>query len=177
MRNLIMTTLLTLAAASSSALARDHKPIDPFDEDVVFANDSVELSSADVSQVAATATWLKAHPRLRIVLEGHADKTGPASYNADLATRRLEVVRDRLTRAGIATDRIVLVVFGEAESSQGQVNHLDRRVIMWATAAPATEIAAGSLDHRKAISVVWTRRGTLFTERRGITDSGVSARR
>nr|MBA3538484.1 OmpA family protein [Deltaproteobacteria bacterium] len=134
-------------------------------EDVGFAVGSAELLPTSHAQVASTARWLGKHRTLRIVLEGHADRSGPASYNADLAMRRLAVVRYHLIRAGVDADRIVLVVFGEAEARQLN-SPVDRRVVLYATRASVRDVIEGSLEHRKARSVVWTHKATLFTEAR-----------
>lgn len=168
------THLIALALVAAPALAQagvaasdGTKPIDLFD-DVVFANDSVALSAAELPHIDATARWMKRHPHMRIVLEGHADKTGRSSYNDDLATRRLQMVRNHLYADGIAMDRIVLVVYGERDAEQDRASPLDRRVEMYATVETPAQIAKAQLDRTKAVEVVWTQKGVLYTEHNGL---------
>jgi hypothetical protein len=169
-----ITSLMMLAALGVSpavavagvAASDGTKPIDLFD-DVVFATDSAALSDVEAPHADTAALWMKRHPNMRIVLEGHADKTGRATYNEDLATRRLERVRDRLHADGVAMDRMVLVVYGEADAEQDRVNPIDRRVELYATTDRAPTIAKAQLDRTAALEVVWTDRGMLFSEHNG----------
>jgi hypothetical protein len=137
-------------------------PIAPLDV-VAFANGSAALLPSAIAQIDTCAKWLHAHPRFKIVLEGHTDHLGTAEYNEDLATRRAEIVRHHLMAWGIPSDRILLVIYGEADATD-DVNINDRRVVMYASDRPTKEIVTASLDHMHARAAVWTQRGTLFQE-------------
>ncbi len=139
-----------LAASDGTA------PIEPLDV-IAFAHGSAALLSSGVAQVDTAARWLHEHPNLRLVIEGHTDKTGSADYNENLATRRAETVRRMLMQKGIASDRLVLITYGENDTA-------DRRVVMYASDRPVQEIVTASLDHGNAIAAVWTRNGTLYQE-------------
>ncbi|MGE5182626.1 MAG: OmpA family protein [Acidobacteriota bacterium] len=145
-----------LAASDGTA------PIEPLDV-IAFANGSATLLSSGDVQIDTAARWLHAHPGYKLVIEGHTDHAGSPEYNEDLATRRAEAVRQRLIHEGIASDRMVLVIFGEADATD-DVNVNDRRAVVYATRLPTRTIVTASLDKRHAQVAVWTRKGTLFQE-------------
>ena len=140
-----------LAASSGTA------PIDPF-EDVPFQFGSAVLLSSGQAQLDLAASWLRAHPGKRLVIEGHTDRVGSTEYNQDLATRRADTVRQALMNKGIPSDRMLLVIYGEASPD-------DRRAVLYATDRPIREIVAASID-RGAEVAVWTNKGTLLREQR-----------
>lgn len=146
---------------ASSESARE---IAPFD-DIVFDHDSHALSPLAQQQLAAAASWMKRHPRFRLVLEGYTDSSGYAVYNEDLATRRAAITRNHLIALGVPRDRLLLVIYGEA-AAHPRIEPLDRRVILYATDRPAREVAETSVDRKGALSAVWTVKGTLYTEAR-----------
>ncbi len=145
-----------LAASDGTA------PIAPLDV-LAFANGSAALLPSAIAQIETCAKWSRAHPGFKIVLEGHTDHLGTASYNDDLAMRRAESVRQQLMVHGIPSDRILLVIYGEADATD-DVNINDRRVVMYASDRPTKEIVTASLDHMHARVALWTQRGTLFQE-------------
>ncbi|TMQ21694.1 MAG: hypothetical protein E6J90_13655 [Deltaproteobacteria bacterium] len=64
-------------------------------EDIVFPLDTATPGSTALDQIAAVVRWLDVHPGYRVVVEGHTDSTGAASYNAALGTRRAVLVANR----------------------------------------------------------------------------------
>ena len=56
------------------------------------------------------------NPESKIVIEGHTDSQGNASYNQDLSQRRADSVRSYLVAHGIASDRISAQGFGMTRS-------------------------------------------------------------
>jgi hypothetical protein len=93
------------------------------------------------------------------VIEGHTDRVGTTQYNQDLAMRRAEAVRHYLLGRGISSDRMLLVIYGEARPD-------DRRAVLYATDRPVGEIVARSIDFGHAEVAVWTNNGTLLREQR-----------
>ena len=71
-------------------------------------------------------------PDSKMVVEGHTDSQGGASYNQDLSQRRAQTVRDYLVSRGIAADRVTSQGFGSSRSvadngsAEGRANN--RRV-------------------------------------------------
>lgn len=74
---------------------------------------------ADISPVARTvleqvlADYRRGQPA-RLVLAGHADRSGPESYNLPLSERRARAVAEELRRLGIPSDALFLEWFGES---------------------------------------------------------------
>jgi peptidoglycan-associated lipoprotein len=151
------------------------REIAPFD-DIIFDYDSHALGPLAQQQLAAAASWMKRHPRFRLVIEGYTDRSGHAVYNEDLATRRAAIARNHLIALGVPGDRLLLVVYGETAAHR-QIEPLDRRVILYATDRPAREIAELSVDRKGALSAVWTVKGTLYTEARAGRRTEVVGRR
>ncbi len=140
-------------------------PILPTD-DVAFDHDSYALRDTTMAQIKTVASWMKANPRQKIVLEGHADASGDALYNDDLASRRAELVRQHLMGHGVASDRILVVVYGESKAHKS-ASPVDRRVVLFATAEPLENVARKVLTQSRANHAMWTKKGVLFTETRG----------
>ncbi|HEY8143675.1 MAG TPA: OmpA family protein [Kofleriaceae bacterium] len=100
-------------------------------EDVVFFEfDSDRLSADGQSYLAVAARWMRSHPARRVVVEGHADPTGPAPYNKDLAMRRALAVKQFLASSGIDGDRISVVSFGE-EKAVYDKDDMNRRTLVY----------------------------------------------
>jgi outer membrane protein OmpA-like peptidoglycan-associated protein len=129
-----------------------------------FANDSYQLDSAAVSQVGDIAAWLKAHPNENVVVQGFTDRTGSHAYNAGLAKRRAERVRDHIVQQGVATERVVIATYGDRDSSRRE-DESDRRVIVFASNRAPDQLAASVLASTKADEVVWTSQGARLEER------------
>ncbi len=149
------------------------------EDDVVFMNDSSALLDSGIQQINTVARWMKAHPRIRIILEGHANSLGTAEHNADLATARADMVRMHLLGHGIASDRIIVVVYGESEADPTP-NAIDRRVVLSATTEAPGVISRRLMRSQRALSVTWTNdRGknpTLITETHGTIVEQVATR-
>lgn len=134
--------------------------IEPLDV-IAFDHNAADLREETIVQVDAAAKWLRRHTNHRIVLEGHTDQLGTPYYNEDLAMRRMQIVRDRLMRAGIKSDRIIMLTYGEREAIDPE-NPNDRRVVMFATKLPTQQVVAMQGVHRDVIVATWTERGTLL---------------
>lgn len=163
------------ADRSQPLAASDARSVQQPLDDILFEHDSAALFPVAQAQIASAARWLEVHPAHRIVIAGHADSSGPADYNEDLATRRSEIVRNHLIASGVASDRILLAVYGE-NRARLQPRSFDRRVVMYASAEPIARIISAELD-RDAIATVWTRGATRLRESRGITPVTVASRR
>jgi outer membrane protein OmpA-like peptidoglycan-associated protein len=87
-------------------------------------------AQAKLTEVADALT--KEDSESKIVVEGHTDSQGGASYNQDLSQRRAQSVRDYLVTRGMASDRVTSEGFGltrpiaDNGSAEGRANN--RRV-------------------------------------------------
>jgi outer membrane protein OmpA-like peptidoglycan-associated protein len=147
-----------------------YKRIDPGNV-VPFLFDKAVLTAEGYDEVDTAARWLKSHPRHKLVLEGHTDAIGLAPYNEDLATRRMEAIRQRLRQHGIANDRIVLITFGEREAMdlENPLFPADRKVTMYATELTPQAVVAVVRENRPAIVASWWERGALLQMQHGLT--------
>jgi OOP family OmpA-OmpF porin len=74
---------------------------------------------ADLSPVAATvldqvqADYLRGRPA-RLVLAGHADRSGPEAYNVGLSERRARAVAEALAQRGMPQDAMAIEWYGES---------------------------------------------------------------
>jgi outer membrane protein OmpA-like peptidoglycan-associated protein len=107
-------------------------------------------SATPEDDLLMVANWLECTPNETIVLDAYTDPTGSDEYNADLARRRAEAVRDRLVSYGINKDRILLGVFGE--NGEHANNAHARRVEVRST----PEAVASIVEKRKpqAVAIV-----------------------
>lgn len=81
--------------------------------DVLFATDSARLTPGGERQVRRIAEAVSADPERTVLVEGHADSRGPASYNYDLSQRRADAVRSALVEAGVPAGRVTARGLGE----------------------------------------------------------------
>ncbi len=57
----------------------------------------------------------RASKTVRLTATGHADRSGPDSYNQRLSQRRAEAVREVLIREGVPAGEIEIFARGESE--------------------------------------------------------------
>lgn len=100
---------------------------------VLFASAKWDLLPAAQVKLNDVATALiKEDPTSKMIVEGHTDSQGGASYNQDLSQHRAEAVRAYLVSRGIAADRITSQGLGmtraiaDNTSPEGRANN--RRV-------------------------------------------------
>ena len=84
-----------------------------------------------VTILNANAQYLKKHPKLNIVVEGHCDDRGTNEYNLALGDERATTTKNYLIKQGVSAKRLKTVSFGEEQPIQkGQTEaawYLNRR--------------------------------------------------
>jgi outer membrane protein OmpA-like peptidoglycan-associated protein len=100
---------------------------------VLFASGKADLlPGAQTSLDGVASALTQQDPDSKIVVEGHTDSQGGASYNEDLSQRRAQNVRMYLTSRGIGADRLSSQGYGSSRpiadnaSAEGRANN--RRV-------------------------------------------------
>lgn len=78
-----------------------------FDTDKAVLSDRVKKELADIY------TILNSNPTVSVVVEGHADETGPEGYNQALSERRANSVVEYLIELGVSADRLSTKGYGE----------------------------------------------------------------
>ncbi len=82
-------------------------------QDAFFDYDSLDLRPDAQASVAQAATYLQAHPDIRVLIGGYCDERGSAEYNLALGENRANSAKAALVTAGIATDRIRVISYGK----------------------------------------------------------------
>jgi outer membrane protein OmpA-like peptidoglycan-associated protein len=100
--------------------------------DVLFDYNSTALRSASRSALEEMSEVFQRYSDTTIIVEGHADSTGSASYNQRLSERRADGVANYLQNLGVRGSRIDAVGFGEsqprASNNTASGRQLNRRV-------------------------------------------------
>jgi len=100
--------------------------------DFLFDFDKSAIRSNETNHVTDIAAYMKKNPSARVGIDGHTDPRGTDAFNQGLSERRVNVIRDALVNAGVATGKIHTGAFGESqpkcnESTEGCWQR-DRRV-------------------------------------------------
>lgn len=117
------TTALTPSPAAASAPAAaanlttpgaHRDPASPLAQRVIyFEFDSAVIDPRYQPMIEAHATYLKANPGFKVILQGHTDERGSREYNLALGQRRAESVRQALSLLGVPDGQMEAVSFGE----------------------------------------------------------------
>jgi peptidoglycan-associated lipoprotein len=81
--------------------------------DIFFDYDSYDLRPEGQTSAAKAASYLVAHPDIRIVIGGYCDDRGSAEYNLALGENRANAAKTALVNAGVAPARVRVVSFGK----------------------------------------------------------------
>ena len=95
---------------------------------VTFENGSATLTPQGLAVLASVASILKAHPTVRIRIEGHTDSRGSDASNLALSQARAQAVLDALRAEGIAADRMSALGFGERRPKVPDTSAANRAV-------------------------------------------------
>ncbi len=82
-------------------------------EDVFFDYDSFELDATDRATLAANARALRAHPEMRVTIEGHCDERGTVQYNLALGEKRARETKRYLVSLGVSGGQLDIVSYGK----------------------------------------------------------------
>lgn len=140
MRTLVATfiagTLALVGSGTGAVRADDETKVDAHVvwAEVHFDFDSATLSDAARAQLDKAAAWLADNPDAVILIEGHADKKGPAPYNKRLAERRAEAARAYLAGLGVSEAQVRVLSYGEGLPAidTPKANRLNRRIVLTA---------------------------------------------
>jgi peptidoglycan-associated lipoprotein len=102
----------------------------PFEHSVYFDYDQTAIRDEYVAVVEGNAAWIRAHPSLRVEVQGNCDSRGSREYNLALGARRAETVKRALELAGADGSRIKTVSFGAEKpvaSGNDEQSHAQNR--------------------------------------------------
>ena len=82
-------------------------------ENIRFEFDRSRLLAEAKKILRRKARWLRAHPDVSVVVEGHCDERGTNEYNMALGDRRARSAESFLADMGIARGRLTTISYGE----------------------------------------------------------------
>lgn len=82
-------------------------------KDVFFNFDDARLRSDEAPAAQNDAHFLRQHPDIKVLVEGHCDDRGSELYNLALGVKRANTVRDSLIQGGIDPSRIKTISYGK----------------------------------------------------------------
>lgn len=102
------------------------------EEAIYFGPDSAALTPQARTLLRNKAQWLREHPEVNIIIEGHCDSRGDSLFNLKLGERRAGIVKTYLIGLGVAPRRLKAVSFGKerpvAAGDSEAVHARNRRV-------------------------------------------------
>ncbi|MEL7161449.1 MAG: OmpA family protein [Bacteroidota bacterium] len=100
---------------------------------IQFASGKATLTENSRATIAEVATVLRAHPELRLIIEGHTDGDGSPETNRRLGENRAMAVKQALVSDGITADRLETISYGEdqpvAKNDTPAGKYENRRVV------------------------------------------------
>ena len=84
-----------------------------FEKSVYFGFDEYTVQTKYQKMLSAHASYLKANPKQKIIIQGNTDERGTAEYNLALGQRRSDAVRKSLNLMGVSDDQMEAVSFGK----------------------------------------------------------------
>jgi len=81
--------------------------------DVLFDTGAASLKPGADLSIDRLASYLKAHPQTKVLIEGHTDSQGSAEYNEALSQRRADAVEKALILRGVSADAMSTVGRGK----------------------------------------------------------------
>lgn len=82
-------------------------------KDAYFDFNKADIRDDARTALGQTADFLRAHPEVKVTIEGHCDDRGSTEYNLVLGDRRSAAVKAYLVSLGISADRMTTVSYGK----------------------------------------------------------------
>jgi len=84
-----------------------------FEKSIYFGFDEYTVQTKYQKMLSAHASYLKANPKQKIIIQGNTDERGTAEYNLALGQRRSDAVRKSLNLMGVSDNQMEAVSFGK----------------------------------------------------------------
>jgi peptidoglycan-associated lipoprotein len=110
------TANLTVNAPAAAPTAAETMNEQIFEQNVkpaFFDYDSYEIRPDAQTVLAQDASFLAAHPTLKVVVGGYCDDRGSAEYNLALGENRANAAKQALVNGGVSPDRVRTVSYGK----------------------------------------------------------------
>ncbi|MGA2090060.1 MAG: OmpA family protein [Endomicrobiales bacterium] len=79
---------------------------------IYFDYDKSDLSVDARDILQKNAEFLKVHPELMVLVEGHCDERGTTAYNLALGQRRAAIVREYYGKLGLTASQVGTISYG-----------------------------------------------------------------
>ena len=101
-------------------------------KNIEFDFDKSTLRERSTKELDLFVDYLKANPKVKIMIEGHTDNKGKADYNLKLSQERANSVKAYIVSEGIACERIQTKGYGSAQmlSNEERLQDKNRRVVV-----------------------------------------------
>jgi peptidoglycan-associated lipoprotein len=103
----------TAAAAPTGSTLTEEQLFEQNVKDVYFDYDKYALRTTDEATADKDAAFLKSHPGMKVLIEGHCDDRGSEEYNLGLGESRAETLKKALVADGVDASRVKVVSDGE----------------------------------------------------------------
>jgi peptidoglycan-associated lipoprotein len=116
---------LTVASAPAPAPVGENMTEQMFEQNVkpaFFDYDAYEIRPDAQTVLAQDASFLAAHPTLKVVVGGYCDDRGSAEYNLALGENRANAAKQALVNGGVSPDRVRTVSYGKEKQFCSQAN-------------------------------------------------------
>src|SRR5690606_35035999 len=77
-----------------------------FDSDVLFPLNSSYLTDQAKTEIAKLVKMMSKYPQASLLIEGHTDATGEASYNQWLSEKRAASVKTHAVQLGLSANKV-----------------------------------------------------------------------
>jgi peptidoglycan-associated lipoprotein len=114
--NVRVTVRVPVAPAAPETVAADMGSEAAFHQnvqDIFFDYDSFDLRPDASTSVTQAASYLNAHPSIKVVIGGYCDDRGSAEYNLALGENRANAARTALVSAGVSASRLRVISYGK----------------------------------------------------------------
>jgi peptidoglycan-associated lipoprotein len=91
-------------------------------KDIYFEYDKSDIRAEQQSSLQADVAFLKQHPDIHFVVEGHCDERGSTEYNLALGDSRAGSVQSALTQGGVRASNIKTISYGKEKPFCTQSN-------------------------------------------------------
>jgi len=82
-------------------------------QDIFFDYDTYDIRADAQATLSKDASYLAAHPEIKVVIGGYCDERGSNEYNLALGQNRANAARNALITAGVAASRIRVISYGK----------------------------------------------------------------
>jgi peptidoglycan-associated lipoprotein len=82
-------------------------------QDAFFDYDTYDIRADAQAVLVRDASFLVAHPDVKVVIGGYCDERGSSEYNLALGQNRADAAKNALVAAGVAASRIRVVSYGK----------------------------------------------------------------